>query len=454
MEKPASLSAPLDLNIVTDSKTTDLRIMIDGFLSSEFILQNDEIKRAAIGNRSLPTLPAHGYAISVKAPLVSAKAWQNVFDHLKVDTKPSGTVVLPDIAFVKVNVDELLIDNFNQTNLSLLARPSGNSLLVTMNSNEMNANLEWKKGQNGKEPELIAHISKLFIPSSARDAAEKSKPVQIQGGWPAINAVIDDLTYGNMRLGKLELVARNTPSAKGQLWKITKLNLSNSAAQLHSSGSWLKGFDGGNETNLLINTNINNLGGLLNRIDMKNLVRSGNGSIKGNLSWVGTPLGFNTQSFDGELDINLRRGEILKIQPGPAAKLLSLLTLQSLTRYLTLDFRDFYSAGFNFSTIRGKAVLDDGLMNIKDLTMIGGSATVVINGNVNTQKETEDLHLLVLPDINAAGASVALAVANPIVGIGSFLAQLIFKDPLSKLFSFEYQVTGTWSDPVVTKIKH
>ena len=75
-----------------------------------------------------------------------------------------------------------------------------------------------------------------------------------------------------MRLGKLELVARNTPSAKGQLWKITKLNLSNSAAQLHSSGSWLKGFDGGNETNLLINTNINNLGGLLNRIDMKNLV--------------------------------------------------------------------------------------------------------------------------------------------------------------------------------------
>lgn len=76
---------------------------------------------------------------------------------------------------------------------------------------------------------------------------------------------------------------------------------------------------------------------------MQNLVKSGNGSINGNLSWVGTPLGFNTESFDGELNIDLKRGEILKIQPGPAAKLLSLLTLQSLTRYLTLDFRDFYS---------------------------------------------------------------------------------------------------------------
>ncbi len=48
----------------------------------------------------------------------------------------------------------------------------------------------------------------------------------------------------------------------------------------------------------------------------------------------------------------------------------------------------------------------------------------------------KNLHILVLPDINATGASIALAIANPIAGIGSFLAQLIFKDPLSKLFFF------------------
>ena len=191
---------------------------------------------------------------------------------------------------------------------------------------------------------------------------------------------------------------------------------------------------------------------MLTRLDMPNLISGGSGSIKGDLSWEGTPLGFNTESFDGTLNIDLRRGEILKIQPGPAAKLLSLLSLQSLTRYLTLDFRDFYSSGFNFTTIQGKADINNGLMNIKGLTLVGGSATVVMDGTINTQKETENLHLLVLPDVNAAGASIALAIANPIAGIGSFLAQLIFKDPLSKLFSFEYNVTGTWADPIVTKV--
>lgn len=142
--------------------------MIEGFLSSEFILQNNDIKRAAIGNRSLPTLPSHGYAISLKAPLVSAKAWQAVFDHLKVDTKPSGTVVLPDIAFLKANIDELQIDNFNQTNFSLLGRPVGNSLLITINSNQMNANLEWKKLKTARNPSS----SRIFPNSSSRALQE------------------------------------------------------------------------------------------------------------------------------------------------------------------------------------------------------------------------------------------------------------------------------------------
>lgn len=56
---------------------------------------------------------------------------------------------------------------------------------------------------------------------------------------------------------------------------------------------------------------------MLTRLDMTNLISAGSGSIKGDLSWEGTPLGFNTESFDGTLNIDLRRGEILKIQPAP-----------------------------------------------------------------------------------------------------------------------------------------
>lgn len=456
MTKPAAQTSPLHLTIKSSGSLTDVSVMVDAYLSTEFILKNGEIDRCAIGNKSLPSLPQHGYAVAFDTPFLSAAAWTKVFDALdktenNVNQK-NKAIKLPDIASARISIGELELENFNQNNLTITGKSVNGQLSASIRSDQIQGAINWRKGGKGVEPHLTANLSKLYIPDAAETVAEKTKPVEIQGGWPAINAVIGDLTYGKRRLGHVELVARNTVAANGHLWQIQKLNVSNPAATLKSSGSWLKRFDGFNETHLLLDNEIKSLGGMLTRLDMPNLISGGSGSIKGDLSWEGTPLGFNTESFDGTLNIDLRRGEILKIQPGPAAKLLSLLSLQSLTRYLTLDFRDFYSSGFNFTTIQGKADIDNGLMNIKGLTLVGGSATVVMNGTINTQKETENLHLLVLPDINAAGASIALAIANPIAGIGSFLAQLIFKDPLSKLFSFEYNVTGTWADPIVTKV--
>ena len=84
--------------------------------------------------------------------------------------------------------------------------------------------------------------------------------------------------------------------------------------------------------------------------------------------------------------------------------------------------------------------------------MRGASATVLIEGSADLRAETQNLHVLVLPEINAGSASLVYALlANPAIGLGTFLAQLILKDPLSKAFSFEYDVVGPWSDPQVHK---
>jgi uncharacterized protein YhdP len=38
-----------------------------------------------------------------------------------------------------------------------------------------------------------------------------------------------------------------------------------------------------------------------------------------------------------------------------------------------------------------------------------------------------------------------------VAGVAAFLAQKILKDPIEQLVSFEYNVTGNWSDPQVSK---
>ena len=39
-----------------------------------------------------------------------------------------------------------------------------------------------------------------------------------------------------------------------------------------------------------------------------------------------------------------------------------------------------------------------------------------------------------------------------VVGAATFLAQQMFDNPIEKMFSYAYRVTGAWPDPVVTRV--
>jgi uncharacterized protein YhdP len=86
--------------------------------------------------------------------------------------------------------------------------------------------------------------------------------------------------------------------------------------------------------------------------------------------------------------------------------------------------------------------------------MRGVSASVLMAGSADLQQETQDLHVAVIPVINAGAASVVYGLAvNPVIGLGTFLAQLFLKDPLAKAFTFEYGVSGSWREPTVKKLE-
>ncbi|MCD8339364.1 MAG: TIGR02099 family protein [Burkholderiales bacterium] len=454
--KAAGPAQPFTLALTDEKGTSDVSIKLGNQLSGRMIIRNGNVASAAFGMAQTPPMPNRGYAIDFSTPVISVAAWEKVFgaDNSKKSKGKSAPLSLPVIASMNVKIGELQIENFNQKDFVLTGNTTPTGWTANISSNQLQGTVDWANAsvERSKEGRLTVNLSHLYLPDTLKMTAEQSKPLDISSGWPALNVTIGDLTYGKLRPGRVEFSARNTVSGKGHLWEILKLHVTNPDNSLVSSGSWQKGYDGSNLTTLLVDDKISNLGGLLNRFDMKNLVKAGKGTIKGELSWDGTPIGFNFASFDGNLNISLSKGEILKIEPGAGAKLLTLLSLQSLTRFLTLDFRDFWSKGFNFDSITGGANIDDGVMAIKDLTLVGSGATVVTNGTVNMKKETENLKILILPDVSSAGASIALAIANPVVGLGSFLAQLVFKDPLSKIFSFTYSVTGTWSNPVVKKL--
>jgi uncharacterized protein YhdP len=156
--------------------------------------------------------------------------------------------------------------------------------------------------------------------------------------------------------------------------------------------------------------------------------------------------------MDGQFNVNIESGQFLKADPG-IAKLLGVLSLQSLPRRLTLDFRDVFSEGFTFDFVRGDVTIEQGQARTNNLQMKGVNAAVLMEGKVDIARETQDLRVVVVPELNAGTASLIASVVNPAVGIGSFLAQFFLRKPLIEASTQEFHIDGAWADPQITQVE-
>ena len=132
--------------------------------------------------------------------------------------------------------------------------------------------------------------------------------------------------------------------------------------------------------------------------------------------------------------------------------LLGVLSLQSLPRRLTLDFRDIFSTGFAFDAITGDVHLVAGSAVTHNLRMRGPQALVAMEGNANLVHETQDLRVLIVPNIDAGAAALAATAINPVLGLSAFLAQLVLQKPLAHATTRQFAIEGTWKEPRVTPI--
>ena len=183
-------------------------------------------------------------------------------------------------------------------------------------------------------------------------------------------------------------------------------------------------------------------------------MRAASGKLSGNIGWDGSPLAIDYPSLRGTLDLRAEKGQFLKADPG-VGKLLGIMSLQALPRRLTLDFRDVFSEGFAFDVVSASSKIERGVLATTDFKMTSVAAIVLMSGDVDLAHETQNLKVVVLPDLSGGMGSVVAIIAgiNPIVSLATYLAQRVLKDPISKAFSFEYAVSGTWADPKIARIQ-
>jgi len=257
---------------------------------------------------------------------------------------------------------------------------------------------------------------------------------------------VDDLLFKGKPIGRFELVG----FPEGQDWRLRHLHITNPDGSVTGDGLW-RSAQTSMQTQVNLLMEISNAGKILARSGYPNTVKNGSGTLSANLTWDGQPDEFNYASLDGTLKLDTGQGQFLKMDPG-FGKLLGILSLQALPKRITLDFTDVFSAGFEFDNINGHATIKRGVMQTQDLHIDGSSAKVTMKGRVNLNDETQNLRVEILPTLGSSVSMLSAFAAGPVVGIGALIVSKVLGNPLDKLMSFEYNVSGTWSNPNVVKV--
>jgi uncharacterized protein (TIGR02099 family) len=340
----------------------------------------------------------------------------------------------------------------------------GLSWRANLQADELGGYLEYRQPSGANAGRVYARLAQLKIaPNNVKQVENllDEQPRTI----PALDIVVDDFELRGKKLGRVEIDAVNRAASftardsAVREWRLNKFNISNPQANLTATGNWaaLGGASGQSErwrTVINFKLDLVDAGELLARMDMKDVLRSGKGKLEGQVSWLGSPFTWDYPSMAGKFNVNVETGQFLKTPDIGAAKLLSVLSLQSLAQRLTLDFRDVFSSGFAFDFIRGDVQIENGIASTNNLQMKGVNAAVLIDGHADISRETQDIKVVVVPEINAGTASLAYAIINPAVGIGSFVAQLFLRKPLIEAATRELHIDGTWNDPKVTQVEH
>jgi uncharacterized protein (TIGR02099 family) len=391
--------------------------------------------------------------VQVLSPPKSSPAWRPAQSSA---LSAAAQSYLPTRMTLKAN--EVMVQGRQLRNVLVNGSREGSVWRSNLDAKEFSGYLEYRQPNNQNAGRIYARLARLSLPPSADQTVEsllEDSPLSI----PALDIVVEDLELRGKKLGRVEIEAVNTETTlprntAGGEWRLNKLNITLPEASFKASGRWVTSKDGAQQarTEMNFRLDVSDAGNLLTRLGTKDALRGGAGKLEGQVNWQGSPMTLHYPSLGGRFNVNIGRGQFLQAEPG-VAKLLGVLSLQALPRRLLFDFRDVFSAGFAFDTVRGDVLIQQGIASTRNLQMKGVNAVVQMDGSSDIERETQNLRVLILPEVDAGTASLLAGIAlNPAIGLSTFLAQLILKQPLSRVNSQEFLIDGTWSDPKVTKV--
>ncbi|MDX4946267.1 AsmA2 domain-containing protein YhdP [Providencia manganoxydans] len=393
---------------------------------------------------NVPKLP-NSSTLLADLPAVTNSGWLRFIDTVfsSDQTTQPINIGLPETVTVKTPSLSLGGQAWKDVDLSFSL--SAVDQLIKVSSENLKAELQIYSQQP-----WVLNIDYLYYNPSAFPGQETNS--DNDGGafnfshWPEMEIRCRDCWAAGQKLG--EVKAHLKP--QGNILQLTDGTLINSATQLKLAAVWQSGSQNrtqvaGSLSGEQFDETAAYYGVLVPIIDSPY-------TLDFELNWQDVPWSLDMATLDGKLSAKLGKGAIAKMGGGRAGQLLRLVSFDALLRKLQFDFRDTFSNDFDFDSIKGNAVIQNGILSTKDLYIDGLVADIALNGQIDLVKRQINGEAIVTPEISATvGVATAFAV-NPIAGAAVFAASKVLGPLWSKISVIRYRVSGSLDEPKIDEV--
>ncbi|MBK5125141.1 TIGR02099 family protein [Burkholderia sp. R-69980] len=474
--KPVGTPMPLRFAVSPSNSTGEAGLervdLTFGPIAAAYVLRYQPktpptVVRGAIGVNKPADLPSDGVIAAVDVEAFDADAWRALVTQMREKEAPPPAPAAPNPTLAQflpsrfaLHIDTLTLLKRHWDSVIVGASHTAGNWQANIASNQVSGHVSWLPGANKESPgTLQARFARVVIPSATdKDLLGQAMSAPAQN-MPSIDLVVNELIVRDRNIGRLEVDAHNFDEDGVPVWQLDKLDITNPAATLTATANWRTSTGLGNtadeatprRTVFDFKLDIKDTGALLERFGQPHTIKAGNGTLSGKVVWRGGPTTIDYPTLNGNLAVDLRHGQILKVDPG-VAKLLGVLSLQSLARFATLNFRDVIGEGLPFERVTGTGQIHNGIGRTENFEMVTAPARAEMKGSVDLAQETQDLHVLIVPTVSAGAAVIAATVINPLLGLGALVADLAFSKSVSTAFAREYAITGSWSKPHIERV--
>lgn len=291
---------------------------------------------------------------------------------------------------------------------------------------------------------IVAKFARLNLHSGLGLAQNGA---QLPKTFPSILFNADVVHFNNMPIGRV--MFKTSPFVHGL--SIRTLQILSPYVDIKAAGNWT----GNNVTHLEGTMTSAHVSELLNTLGLNihNFI-SNNGKLSFKVNWKNAPYAPSLDELNGTASINLGPGRVLDVGEENSAKMdigrmLSIFSLQTIPRRLSLDFSDLFQKGYSFDFVRGNFLLKNGNAYTNDLYFDGPVARVGIVGRIGIKNHDYDFSLNVSPHVTSSipVAATLLSAWNPIVGLAALGVNTVISPGINKAVTYYYEVKGPWNNP-------